>query len=160
MKSLGYIWVVVINLVAVGAVFAIYDALTDSFEIIVVSLLVLIYINIQAFLMRYSITTGQQALFQAKQFIRIKHLIRGGQTGRSSGQELFEKYERIAEDHPELVHDFGDPEGEADDEEEEEELSAATEQFNKGKNKMAITDGFLLLIYVIVLWNLISALSS
>jgi hypothetical protein len=45
-KYLGYIWTTIINFVSVGVLMAIYGSLSDHFQIIVVSILALIYINI------------------------------------------------------------------------------------------------------------------
>ena len=134
MKSLGIIWTVAINLIAVGVALAIFNSLSGKFEIIIVSICVLIYINLQALAMRVAMNAGTQAFYIAEEFRIIKSRLPKRKT---------------LED--EIL-------GEIDDEEEirSEEIDQSREKFEKAKTKMAINDGFLLLVYIIVIWNLLS----
>jgi len=75
-KWLGYIWTVIVNLITIGVVFAIYDNVYDSFEIIVVSLLILIYLGFQSFSMIYNKTMIETAFVLDGEFKRIRRLLK------------------------------------------------------------------------------------
>lgn len=75
-KWLSYAWTVVVNLITVGVVFAIYDNVYASFEIIVVSLLILIYLSFQSFSMIYGKTTAETAFALDGEFKRIRKLLK------------------------------------------------------------------------------------
>jgi len=80
LKWLSYIWTVIVNLITVGVVFAIYGSLYDSFEIIVVSLLIVIYLSFQSFSMIYSKITAETAFALDGEFKRIRKLLKNEPT--------------------------------------------------------------------------------
>jgi|GEM_PF-1794735 len=72
----GYAWTVIINLITIGVVLAIYDSVYASFETIVVSLLILIYLSSQSFSMIYGKTTSATAFALDSEFKRIRRLLK------------------------------------------------------------------------------------
>ncbi len=75
-KWLGYAWTIVINLITIGVVLAIYDNVYASFETIVVSLLILIYLSFQSFSMIYGKTTAETAFALDGEFKRVRKLLK------------------------------------------------------------------------------------
>jgi predicted nucleic acid-binding Zn ribbon protein len=75
-RYLSYAWTVIINLITVGVVFAIYGSVYASFETIVVSLLILIYLSLQGSSMIYSTTTAETAFALDAEFKRIRKLLK------------------------------------------------------------------------------------
>lgn len=75
LKWFGYAWNVIINLISVFVVLAIYNKVYEDFETIVVSLLVLIYLSIQGFLIAYSKTTTDVAFALDTEFKQIRKLL-------------------------------------------------------------------------------------
>jgi hypothetical protein len=75
-RWIGYAWVVIINLITIGVVLAIYDKVYKSFEIIVISILILIYLSFQSFLMIYSQTITVTAFGLGIEFKRIRRLLK------------------------------------------------------------------------------------
>lgn len=73
---LSYAWTVIVNLITIGVVFAIYDNVYASFEIIVVSLLILIYLSFQSFSMIYGKITTANAFILDGEFKRIRKLLK------------------------------------------------------------------------------------
>ncbi|PIZ76620.1 hypothetical protein COY05_00570 [Candidatus Peregrinibacteria bacterium CG_4_10_14_0_2_um_filter_38_24] len=71
----GYIWTVIVNLITIGVVVAIYDKIYESFEIIIVSILVLIYLSVQSLLMTYGSTTITLGFALDTEFKNIKKLL-------------------------------------------------------------------------------------
>lgn len=61
-EYLGYDWTVIVNLITIGVVFAIYGSIYEGFEVIVISLLILIYLSFQSFSMIYGKTTAETAM--------------------------------------------------------------------------------------------------
>lgn len=76
LKWLSYAWTVVINLIVIGVVLAIYDRVYRSFEVIIVSLLILIYLGFQSFSMVYSKTIAETAFALDNEFKRIRRLLK------------------------------------------------------------------------------------
>ena len=79
-KWLSYLWTVLVNLITLGVVVAIYDAILSSFEIIVVSLLILIYLSVQSFTMSYGKITVETAFGLDEEFKRIRKLLKNEPT--------------------------------------------------------------------------------
>ncbi|MCX6792910.1 MAG: hypothetical protein NTY12_02700 [Candidatus Falkowbacteria bacterium] len=75
-RWLGYTWTIIINLITIGVVLAIYDKVYANFEIIVVSILILIYLSLQSFSMIYGRTIWQTALGLDVEFKRIRKLLK------------------------------------------------------------------------------------
>lgn len=75
-KWLGYAWTVIVNLITIGVALAIYSKVYTSFEIIVVSLLILIYLSFQNFAMIYGKTTVETAFALDEEFKRIRRLLK------------------------------------------------------------------------------------
>ncbi len=75
-KWFGYAWTVIANLITLGVVAAIYSSVYDSFEIITVSLLILIYLSIQSLTMIYGKTTVETAFAYDSEFKRIRKLLK------------------------------------------------------------------------------------
>lgn len=127
-KHLGYIWAVIVNLITIGVVLGIYSNLYQSFEVIVVSLLILIYLSIQTFAMTYGNATIETAFSMNFEFQRIRKLVQKNQ---------------IDED---------------EEEDEKEEIQEARKKVDKAKIKMYINAGFAFIIYIIALWNIFNSL--
>ncbi len=127
-KYLGYVWAVIINLITLGVVIAIYSSLYDSFEIISISILILIYLSIQTFAMTYGNATIENVFLMHAEFERLRKLLR-------KNDEM-----------------------EEDEEFEKEEIKEARKKTNKAKVKMYINAGFAFIIYVIAIFNLLGAL--
>ena len=75
-KWFGYTWTVIVNLVTLGVAIAIYSNIYDSFEIITVSLLLLIYLGVQSFSMVYGKTTVETAFAYDAEFKRLRKLLK------------------------------------------------------------------------------------
>lgn len=75
-KYLGYAWTVIVNLITIGVVFAIYGSVYESFEVIVISLLILIYLSFQSFSMIYGKTTAETSFALDAEFKRIRKLLK------------------------------------------------------------------------------------
>ncbi len=75
-EYLGYVWAVIANLITIGVVFAIYGSVYASFEIIVISLLILIYLSFQGFSMIYGKTTAETTFALDAEFKRIRRLLK------------------------------------------------------------------------------------
>lgn len=75
-KYLGYAWTVIVNLITIGVVLAIYGSVYASFEVIVISLLILIYLSFQSFSMIYGKTTAETAFALDAEFKRIRRLLK------------------------------------------------------------------------------------
>ena len=71
-----YLWAVIVNLVTIGVVLAIYDNVHGSFEIIVISILILIYLSVQSFSMIYGPTITTTALGLDTELKRIRKLLK------------------------------------------------------------------------------------
>lgn len=79
-KWAGYAWTVIVNLITIGVVLGIYSNLYQSFEIIVVSLLILIYLSIQTFAMTYGNATIDTMFRMNFEFQRMRKLLQKNQT--------------------------------------------------------------------------------
>lgn len=75
-RWIGYVWTVIINLITIGVVLAIYGKVYESFEIIVVSILILIYLSFQGFSMIYGQTITAAAFGLDTEFKRIRKLLK------------------------------------------------------------------------------------
>ena len=75
-KWLGYTWTIIVNLITIGVVFAIYDNVYASFEVIVVSLLILIYLSFKSFSMIYGKIITENAFAIDNEFKRIRKLLK------------------------------------------------------------------------------------
>ena len=128
MRYLGYIWTVVINLIAVAVALAIFSNLYSKFEIIVIALLGLIYISIQGFVMMYGKTTAELVFGLDGEFRRIRSMLRSDiNDGEIEKKEL-------------------------------EEVEAAKKKVSHAAVKMYINIFFMVVVYIIILWNLFGAL--
>lgn len=127
-KYLGYAWTVIVNLITIGVVLGIYSNLYQSFEVIVVSLLILIYLSIQAFAMTYGSATIDTTFSTIFEFQRIRKLVQKNQIDEDE-----EKNER-------------------------EEMQEARKKADKAKIKMYINAGFAFIIYIIALFHIFGAL--
>lgn len=72
----SYAWTVIQNLIVIGVIFAIYGSIYASFEVIVVSLLILIYLSLQGFSMIYGKTSVETAFALDAEFKRIRKLLK------------------------------------------------------------------------------------
>jgi len=73
---LDYAWAVIVNLITIGVIVSIYSVVTESFEIIVISFLILIYLSIQSFSMIYGKTATETAFALDAEFKRIRKLLK------------------------------------------------------------------------------------
>ncbi len=76
MKVLGYLWVIAINVIAVLIVIAIYDGIYDSFETIVVSLLIIIYCDLRTFAMNYGVLNSRFVFWLNDELKKIRVLLK------------------------------------------------------------------------------------
>lgn len=127
MKYLGYIWIVISNLIALFVAFAIFGSTYSSFETIVFSLLILIYINLISFSGIYGQTKVKEVLMMHEEFKKMRKLLK---EDVSEDDEIFEQ----------------------------EDLKNAKEKAKQNEIKFYINAGFMFIIYIIVLWNLLGAL--
>lgn len=127
MKYLGYIWTVISNLIALFVAFAIFGSTYSSFETIVFSLLILIYINLISFSGIYGQTKVKEVLMMHEEFKKMRKLLK---EDVSEDDEIFEQ----------------------------EDLKNAKEKAKQNEIKFYINAGFMFIIYIIVLWNLLGAL--
>lgn len=75
MKYISYIWTVFTNLIALFVAFAIFSSTYSSFETIVFSLLILIYINLISFSGIYGQTKVKEVLMMHEEFKRMRKLL-------------------------------------------------------------------------------------
>lgn len=75
MKWIPYAWTVFINLIALFVVFAIFDSVYGSFETILLSLLVLIYVSLVSFAGGFGQTKMQEMLLIHEEFKRLRKLL-------------------------------------------------------------------------------------
>lgn len=80
MKYTPYIWTIVSNLITLFVVFAIFNAVYGSFETIVISLLVLIYVGFVNFAGAIGQTKIQEMLLLHEEFKRLRKLLKEEQT--------------------------------------------------------------------------------
>lgn len=74
-KVLSYLWVILKNVISVVIVISIYDSIYDSFQIIAVSLLLIIYCDVRGFLMIYGITNSKFIIWLSEEFKRVRVLL-------------------------------------------------------------------------------------
>lgn len=75
MKWLAYGWTVLINLITLLVVFAIFSVVYGSFETIVCSLLILIYVNLATFSSVYGLMTTKRVLMDHARYKKLRDLI-------------------------------------------------------------------------------------
>lgn len=75
MKFLSYAWTVISNLIALFVAFAIFGSTYSSFETIVFSLLILIYINLISFSGIYGQTKVKEVLMMHEEFKKMRKLL-------------------------------------------------------------------------------------
>ena len=127
-KYLSYIWTVIDNLITIGVVLGIYSNPYQSFEIIVVSLLILIYLSIQTFAMTYGNATIDTAFSMNFEFQRIRKLVQKNEIDKD------------------------------EEENEKEKIQEARKKVDNSKVKMYINACFASIIYIIVLFHIFLAL--
>lgn len=76
MKYIGYLWLILKNLIVLFIVFAIFAKANNSFETIVFSLLVLIYLGLDTFSTLYGLFTVQAAIALDSELKRIRRLLK------------------------------------------------------------------------------------
>jgi uncharacterized membrane protein len=93
---LGYIWTIIVNLVTIGIAFGIYSQVSGNFEVIVISVLILIYLSIQGFFISYGNTNVNQILYLNSEFQRIRKLLKDtpNKTEMDEMQEAKKKVEK------------------------------------------------------------------
>jgi predicted nucleic acid-binding Zn ribbon protein len=128
LKWVGYTWTVIVNLVTLGVVVGIYNSIYNSFEIITVSILIIIYLSIQTFAMTYGNATIESLFSTHAEFERIRKILNKNN------------------------------ENEDDEELEKEELKEAREKVNKAKIKMYINSAFIFILYIIAVWHIFGSL--
>jgi hypothetical protein len=75
MKWLTYGWTVLINLITLFIVFAIFEVVYGSFETIVCSLLILIFINLASFTAGYSQMTTKRIFMDHARYKKLRNLM-------------------------------------------------------------------------------------
>lgn len=124
MKYLSYIWTVIANFIALFVALAIFGSTYTSFETIVFSLLILIYINLLSFGWTYGQAKVKEVLMMHEEFKRMRKLLK---EDVSKDDEIFEQ----------------------------EDLKNAKDKARKNEIKFYINAGFMFIIYIIVVWNLL-----
>src|SRR5690349_3944496 len=76
MKYTSYIWTIVVNLMTVGVTVAIFESTNTSFERIVLSLLILIYINLVTFVSLYGQAKSEELFAMNYEFKRLRKLLK------------------------------------------------------------------------------------
>lgn len=76
MKLISYGWTVLINIITIAVVISIFDAIYGTFETIVCSLLVLIYVNLSSFGAIYGQSTTKRILMDHARFKRLRTLLK------------------------------------------------------------------------------------
>ena len=93
-RWLGYAWTIIVNLITIGVVLAIYGKVYESFEIIVVSILILIYLSFQGFSMIYGQTITATAFGLDTEFKRIRKLLKD-EPNRDEREEIQEAKKKV-----------------------------------------------------------------
>ena len=119
----SYIWLVVKDLIALGIIIGVFSFASNYFEVVIFSLLVLIYLSIEGFFSTYGYKTMQTNLALSNELLQIKKLL---------------KYE--------------ENEGEKD------KREKVVEIYNKLETHVYIHSFFLLIFFLIALWNLLSVI--
>ena len=72
----SYIWLVVKDLFAFAIILAVFNSATTSFETLLFSLLVLIYLSVEGFFSSYGYKTAQTTMGLANELLQIKKLLK------------------------------------------------------------------------------------
>jgi len=80
MKFIPYIWTVVVNLITLFVVFSIFSSVYGSFETIVISMLVLIYVGLVTSTGAAGQTKMQEILLVHEEFKRLRKILKEEQT--------------------------------------------------------------------------------
>jgi len=72
----SYIWLIVKDLLAFGIILAVFNSATTSFETILFSLLILIYLSVEGFFYSYGYKTAQTTMSLANELLQIKKLLK------------------------------------------------------------------------------------
>ncbi|MCX6734501.1 MAG: hypothetical protein NTZ25_01160 [Candidatus Peregrinibacteria bacterium] len=91
---LGYVWTIIANLISIWFVLAIYSKVYESFQVIAVSILILIYSNLQGFLMSQGKTNTRNIFFIDAEFKRIRKLLNNEPT-KSEMEEMKEAQKTV-----------------------------------------------------------------
>lgn len=136
MKKVGYIWKIIINIITLIVVSAIFSAATTKFETIVFAILVLIYLNTAGFMAVWALNHIEFSEAVNNEFKDIKKLLGFKSDGKGEDEEDYT-------------------------EEYKEEMKKEKEDAKRNMMiKFYINIGFQFIIYVIALYNLITALNS
>ena len=76
MKVLSYLWEIAKNVISIIIVISIYDSIYDSFQIIVVSLLIIIYCDLRWFWMIFGATNSRLIFGLIDEFKKIRVLLK------------------------------------------------------------------------------------
>lgn len=117
------IWLVITDLFVLAIIIGLFNFASSSFETVIFSLLILIYLSVEGFFSSYGYKTMQTTFALANELLQIKKLL---------------KYQEI---------DI-----------EKEKQDKAMEEFNKLETRVQIHSIFLLLFFLITLWNLLFAI--
>jgi len=88
MKYLSYIWAIFTDLIAVFVILAIFGSTYGTFETIVFSILILIYINIVSFSGIYGQAKMKEVLAMTEEFKRLRKLLK---ENVNEDDEIFEQ---------------------------------------------------------------------
>lgn len=93
-RWLSYAWTGIVNLITIGVVLAIYGKVYENFEIIIVSILILIYLSFQGFSMIYGQTIMATAFGLDTEFKRIRKLLKD-EPNRDEKEEIQEAKKKV-----------------------------------------------------------------
>ncbi len=145
MKTLGIVWKVITNIITIAVVLGIFSIASSKFETIVLAVLVLIYLSITGFSTIWALRQIEFAEALDNEFKGIKQLL------NKNAINEFNKINDLLDnpiEKPEI------------DEYEKEAIEARAESKKTLMIKFYINAGFQTLIYIIALYNLLTALNS
>jgi DNA-binding transcriptional MerR regulator len=154
MKTLGIVWKVIINIITTAVVLGIFSIASSKFETIVLAVLVLIYLSITGFSTIWALRQIEFSEALDKELKDIKKLIKD-----PKGDLAKEEMDKIRNTLG-FNDDFVSELPQEIDEYEKEAQKERAENKKTLMIKFYINAGFQTLIYIITLYNLLTALNS
>lgn len=167
MKILSYAWMITINVVTLFIALLLYSTTNTRFEIIIISLLLLIYLRIVSSSTAIAILIVENGMSKFKQFLHILKILKRNDPAYNEHKELMNVFESIDKDKKK--DDFDEyaikPTGisyfEADfcEDEDSQELLSEREALVKSMTiRYYVGEAFSFLIYALAVWKIITTL--
>ena len=144
MKGLKYVWTIIVNIITLIIACEIFSVANDSFESVVLAVLVLIYLSIEVFMELYGLSQLEFLTAFSEELKIIKGLI----TKQTSRAELIQGANTI--DEIMAIPQETDEDKEA--------RQAVEKKKNTAMIKFYINIAFQCVIYFIALYNLVKAI--